>query len=193
MEADQLCLTTDLHQTLTAKHEKENSPQRDNLEIGSPMPSESNPEPVPIENLAELISSTTKPPSLLRKDPEPDPNCLAGKSPRYEWIPENKMPPKEVIGKVGDPRNVIESQRQPKHSSNAVSLLDEECPKNFHQAMISELHQHWEDAIQKELDNMEKHQVWSPATLTENTKPLSTTWVFKRKTEKDENLTKFKA
>ncbi|MBW0587460.1 hypothetical protein O181_127175 [Austropuccinia psidii MF-1] len=139
------------------------------------MPSESNPEPVPIENLAELISSTTKPPSLLRTDPEPDPNRLSGKSPRYEWIQENKLPPKEIIGKVGDPRNVIESQRRPKHSANAVSFLDEECPKNFHQAMKSELHQHWEDSIQKERDNMEKHQVWSPATLTENTKPLSTT------------------
>ncbi|MBW0551046.1 hypothetical protein O181_090761 [Austropuccinia psidii MF-1] len=59
--------------------------------------------------------------------------------------------------------------------------------------MKSDLHQHWEDAIQKELDNMEKHQVWSPATLTENTKALSTTWVFKRKTDEDGNLTKFKA
>ncbi|MBW0527427.1 hypothetical protein O181_067142 [Austropuccinia psidii MF-1] len=140
-----------------------------------------------MEDSTEVISSRTKPSSLFRtNNPEPDPNHLAkGKSPRYEWIPENEPPPKEILGKVGDPRNVMESRRRPKHSANAVSLLDEECPKNFHQ--------HWEDAIQKELDNMEKHQVWSPATLTENTKPLSTTWVFKCKTNEDGNLTKFKA
>ncbi|MBW0555456.1 hypothetical protein O181_095171 [Austropuccinia psidii MF-1] len=132
MKADQLQLITDLNQTLTTKPEKENSPQRKNFEIGSPTPSESNPEPDPIKNLTEVISSKKKPPSLSRTDPEPDPNCLAEKSPRYEWIPENKPPPKAIIGKVGNPRNVIESQRQPKHSDNAVSLLDEECPKNFH-------------------------------------------------------------
>ncbi|MBW0481596.1 hypothetical protein O181_021311 [Austropuccinia psidii MF-1] len=183
----------DRQQTLTTKHKKENSSQRDNLEIGSPTPSESNLEPSPIENSEELISSTTKPPSLLRTDPNPDPTRLAGKSPTYDLIPENKLPPKEIIGKVGDPWNVIESQRRPKHSANAVSLLDKECPNNFHQAMKCELHQHWEDAIQKELENMEKHQVWSPATLTENTKPLSTTWVFKFKTNEEGTLTKFKA
>ncbi|MBW0554939.1 hypothetical protein O181_094654 [Austropuccinia psidii MF-1] len=174
MEADLLRLTTDLNQTLTTEHEKK-SPQRTNLEIGSPTPSESNLEPDQIEDSTEVISTKTKSPSLLRTDnPEPDPNRL----------------PK---GKVGDPRNVIESRRQPKHSANAVSLLDEGCPKNFHQAMKSDLHQHWEDAIQKELDKMEKHQVWSPTTLTENTKHLSTTWVSKCKTNKDGNLTKFKA
>ncbi|MBW0527818.1 hypothetical protein O181_067533 [Austropuccinia psidii MF-1] len=162
-------------QTLITKHEKENSPQRTDLEIGSPTPSESSFEPDPIEDLTEVIYLKTKSPSLPRTDnPEPDPNCLTkGKSPRYEWIPENEPPPKEILGKVGGHRN--------------------ECPKNFHQAMKSHLHQHWEDSIKKELDNMEKHQVWSPATLTENTKPLSTNWVFKCNTNKDGNLTKFKS
>ncbi|MBW0557849.1 hypothetical protein O181_097564, partial [Austropuccinia psidii MF-1] len=185
---------TDLNQTLATKHEEGNPPQKNNLEMGSPTPPESNLEPDPVEDLPEVIPSRAKPPSLSRSDnPEPNPSRLAkGKSPRYKWIPENEQPPKEILGKVGDPRNVMESQRRPKHTANAVSLLDEECPKNFHQAMKSNLHQHWEDAIQKELDNMEKHQVWSPATLTENTKALSTTWVFKRKTNEDGNLTKFK-
>ncbi|MBW0473453.1 hypothetical protein O181_013168 [Austropuccinia psidii MF-1] len=173
MEADQLRLTTDLNQTLSTKLEEENSPQRNNLEIGSPLPPESNLEPDPMEDLTEVISSRTKPSSLL------------------EQTTLNQTP--IVLPKVEDPSNVMESQRRTKHSANTVSLLDEECPKNFLQAMKSDLHQHWEDAIQKELDNMEKHQFWFPATLTENTKPLSTTWVLKRKTDEDGNLTKFKA
>ncbi|MBW0530485.1 hypothetical protein O181_070200 [Austropuccinia psidii MF-1] len=42
---------------------------------------------------------------------------------------------------------------------------------------------------------MEKHCVWSPTTITpgEAKKPLSTTWVFKQKTDEDGNLSKFKA
>ncbi|MBW0561477.1 hypothetical protein O181_101192 [Austropuccinia psidii MF-1] len=177
METDQLRLTTDLNHTLATEHEEGNPPQKNNLEMGSPTPPESNLEPDPVEDSPEVIPSRTKPPSLSRSDdPEPNPSRLTkGKSPRYKWIPENEPPPKKILGKVGDPRSVMESQRRPKHTANAVSLLDEECPKSFHQAMKSDLHQHWEDAIQKELDNMEKHQVWSPATLTENTKALSTT------------------
>ncbi|MBW0476429.1 hypothetical protein O181_016144 [Austropuccinia psidii MF-1] len=85
---------------------------------------------------------------LSRTDPEHNPNPPPkGKSPRYEWIPENEPPPKEILGKLGDPRNMIESRRQPKSSSNAVSILDKECQKNFHQAMKSKLHKHWEDAV----------------------------------------------
>ncbi|MBW0500970.1 hypothetical protein O181_040685 [Austropuccinia psidii MF-1] len=40
---------------------------------------------------------------------------------------------------------------------------------------------------------MAKHQVWSPTEETNHIKPLSTTWVFKRKTDENRNLSKFKA
>ncbi|MBW0513604.1 hypothetical protein O181_053319 [Austropuccinia psidii MF-1] len=153
---------------------KENSSEIINLEISALMLSLPDPEPKSIENSTERINPKTNLPILSRPDPEPDSN----------------PPPK---GKVGDSRNVIESRRRPNHSVNAVLLLDKEFPKNFHQAMKSDLHQHWEDAIQKELDYMEKPQVWSPTTLKEDTKLLSATWVFKCKTNEDGNLTKFKA
>ncbi|MBW0551048.1 hypothetical protein O181_090763 [Austropuccinia psidii MF-1] len=113
MEADQLRLTTDLNQTLATEHEERNPPQKNNLEMGSPTPLESYLEPDPVEDLPEVIPSRKKPPSLSRSDdPEPNPSHLAkGKSPRYEWIPENEPPPKDILGKVGDPSNVMESQR----------------------------------------------------------------------------------
>ncbi|MBW0480140.1 hypothetical protein O181_019855 [Austropuccinia psidii MF-1] len=59
--------------------------------------------------------------------------------------------------------------------------------------MTSELNQQWKNAISNELENMEKHQFWSPKTIERSIKPLSTTWVFKRKTNENENLTKLKA
>ncbi|MBW0511819.1 hypothetical protein O181_051534 [Austropuccinia psidii MF-1] len=59
--------------------------------------------------------------------------------------------------------------------------------------MKSELNQQWKNAISNELENMEKHQVWSSTTIDKDITPVSTTWVFKRKTNKNGNLTKFKA
>ncbi|MBW0466610.1 hypothetical protein O181_006325 [Austropuccinia psidii MF-1] len=175
IEADQLQLATDLDQTLiksspkVSQHEKEVSPQRNNLEIGSPIPSRSDPESDPTENSTEETTTKTNQPALSRTDPEPDPNPPPkGKIRRYEWIPENEPPPKEILGKVGDPRNIIESRRQCKHSANAFSLLDKECPKNFHQPMKSDLNKHWEDAIQKELESMENTK-FSPPFPQKNT------------------------
>ncbi|MBW0479251.1 hypothetical protein O181_018966 [Austropuccinia psidii MF-1] len=78
------------------------------------------------------------------------------------------------------------------HSANfsELSLLD---PKNYKQAINSVESKNWEQAISQELQNMAKHSVWSPCNEPNNCKPLTTTWVFKRKTDEDGNLTKFKA
>ncbi|MBW0519960.1 hypothetical protein O181_059675 [Austropuccinia psidii MF-1] len=40
---------------------------------------------------------------------------------------------------------------------------------------------------------MRNHKVWSPTIPESHMKPLSTTWVFKCKTDKNGNLSKFKA
>ncbi|MBW0525862.1 hypothetical protein O181_065577 [Austropuccinia psidii MF-1] len=40
---------------------------------------------------------------------------------------------------------------------------------------------------------MTKHSVWSPCNEPTNFKPLTTTWVFKQRTDEDSNLTKFKS
>ncbi|MBW0567318.1 hypothetical protein O181_107033 [Austropuccinia psidii MF-1] len=93
------------------EHEKENFPERKNLEISTPIPSRPDPRPDSIENSTERIISKTNLQVLSRTDPEPDPNPpLMGKSPRSEWIPENEPPSKEILGKVGDPRNMIKSR-----------------------------------------------------------------------------------
>ncbi|MBW0540618.1 hypothetical protein O181_080333 [Austropuccinia psidii MF-1] len=104
--------------------------------------------------------------------------------------PANKS--KEIVGEVGDPRNILEASRWPKHSANfsELTLLD---PKNYKQAIHSVKSKNWEEAISQELQNMTKHSVWSPCNEPTNCKPLTTTWMFKQKTDEDGNLTKFKA
>ncbi|MBW0479363.1 hypothetical protein O181_019078 [Austropuccinia psidii MF-1] len=86
----------------------------------------------------------------------------------YSWIPEHE------------------------HHANLANHLSLD-PKTYIQALSSPDGEEWMKAINVELKNMAKHQVWSPTKETNHIKPLSTTWVFKRKTNKNGNLSKFKA
>ncbi|MBW0541300.1 hypothetical protein O181_081015 [Austropuccinia psidii MF-1] len=163
----------------------------DNPPINNNLLSESLSDPEPNHDKEEehstLIPTNEKeetPPNL--KPPE------AKSSKQYEWVPENQSPPKEILGKVGDPQNILQHSRLT-HTANTVSLLENNDPKTYSQALNSNHQQEWQKAIATELENMKKHHVWSPSETIENIKPLSTTWVFKRKADEDRNLTKFKA
>ncbi|MBW0468182.1 hypothetical protein O181_007897 [Austropuccinia psidii MF-1] len=113
----------------------------------------------------------------------------------YEWIPENCPPPKEIHGEVGDPQNIVNSNQRHKHMANYAIHSINDDPKTYRQAMNCQFSDKWSKAIQTELENMEKHCVWSPITKTtiEGENPLSTTWAFKQKTDENGHLTKFKA
>ncbi|MBW0490539.1 hypothetical protein O181_030254 [Austropuccinia psidii MF-1] len=52
---------------------------------------------------------------------------------------------------------------------------------------------HWKQAISHELSNMDIHKVCPPISDNTEIKTLTTTWVFKKKTNKNGNLTKYKA
>ncbi|MBW0465060.1 hypothetical protein O181_004775 [Austropuccinia psidii MF-1] len=92
----------------------------------------------------------------------------------YSWIPEHEI------------------DTRPKHNANLADHLSLD-PKTYIQALNSPDGEEWIKAINVELKNMAKHQVWSPTEETNHIKPLSTTWVFKRKTGENGNLSKFKA
>ncbi|MBW0479872.1 hypothetical protein O181_019587 [Austropuccinia psidii MF-1] len=158
----------------------------DNPPINNNLLSESLSDPNPNHDKEEEHST------LIPTNEEEETPPEAKSSKRYKWVPENQPPPKEILGKVGDPQNILQHSRQT-HTANAVSLLENDNPKTYSQAMNSNHQQEWQNTIATELENMKKHHVWSPSETIENIKPLSTTWVFKRKTDKDGNLTKFKA
>ncbi|MBW0510059.1 hypothetical protein O181_049774 [Austropuccinia psidii MF-1] len=40
----------------------------------------------------------------------------------YKWMPKDQPPANEIHGEVGDPRNIIESRQQPKHSKHCNHL-----------------------------------------------------------------------
>ncbi|MBW0572780.1 hypothetical protein O181_112495, partial [Austropuccinia psidii MF-1] len=66
-------------------------------------------------------------------------------------------------------------------------------PKSYSQATHHPDSKQWLAAIDNELSNMKKHQVWSPHEQDKSIHLLTTTWVFKREKNTDGNLTKYKA
>ncbi|MBW0466730.1 hypothetical protein O181_006445 [Austropuccinia psidii MF-1] len=110
----------------------------------------------------------------------------------YTWVPETSNPNQnEMIGDI-DPQKFLNEFRQKIHSINSVSTLNSD-PKTYMQALRSPEKNFWIDAIKTELNNMIKHQVWTASNHPPNLKPLSTTWIFRKKTNENGNLTKFKA
>ena len=59
--------------------------------------------------------------------------------------------------------------------------------------MHSSSQDQWKGAIGTKLGNMDQHNVWTPVKQTDSIHPLTTTWVFKRKTNKNGDLSKYKA
>ncbi|MBW0511601.1 hypothetical protein O181_051316, partial [Austropuccinia psidii MF-1] len=86
----------------------------------------------------------------------------------------------------------LESSKRKKHTANLSEILHNN-PKNYKQAMSNEDSDHWKQAISQELSNMDKHNIWSPISNEKEIKVLTTTWVFKKKTDENGNLTKYKA
>ena len=53
--------------------------------------------------------------------------------------------------------------------------------------------EHWEAAMQKEMDSIYSNNVWDLVELPENRKPIGSKWVFKKKTEADRSIERYKA
>ncbi|MBW0492601.1 hypothetical protein O181_032316 [Austropuccinia psidii MF-1] len=109
----------------------------------------------------------------------------------YSWVPESENTTTQEISSRIDENNILTTSRR-NHSANAVTIITND-PKNYEEAIRSEEKDFWLEAITTELENMSKHNVWSPVNIPINYKPLTTTWVFKKKTDKNGNLTKYKA
>ncbi|MBW0539778.1 hypothetical protein O181_079493 [Austropuccinia psidii MF-1] len=130
-------------------------------------------------------------PSPVEEDTPIQPQLPAYKG--YLWVPEHESASQNKIhGDFGNPNNILPYQRRSRHHANLANHFSSD-PKTYQEAINGSNSQEWKNAIKVELENMGNHKVWSPTTPESHMKPLSTTWVFKRKTDKNSNLSKFKA
>jgi hypothetical protein len=110
----------------------------------------------------------------------------------YTWVPEDEPASQEIQGEV-NPSNIIKPGRRTCHSAN-TAILSNDDPKTYHQAVSAYNKENWDSAISNELGHMDRLNVWSIVDVSgKDIRPLTTTWVFKKKTDQNGNLTKYKA
>lgn len=71
--------------------------------------------------------------------------------------------------------------------------INTSVPKSYTQAIKSADSDKWIKAIEKELDNMKSHNVWTICEMKNNTKLLNCTWVFKIKLDDENKPIEYKA
>ncbi|MBW0504742.1 hypothetical protein O181_044457 [Austropuccinia psidii MF-1] len=121
------------------------------------------------------------------------PNCP--KAPKhvkgYVWFNQAIDKSKEIIDNVGDPWRICDETWKKKYTAKLSEILHND-PKNYKKEMCHEDSDNWKQSISQELRNMEKHEAWSPISNRKEIKALTTTLVFKKNTDKNGNLTKYK-
>jgi hypothetical protein len=149
---------------------------------------------IPDETSAdETVEDTALPPLPI------DPRPVKG----YAYVPHYDVAPNDINSNI-DPTNIIERGRQ--HRANAVTLppihqafvivgepASMKDPKTFSQAMRCLDRNEWLMAVEIELNNIRRHEVWVVAPMKTSTRLLDTVWVFKRKYNADGELLKYKA
>ncbi|PLW38782.1 hypothetical protein PCASD_12562 [Puccinia coronata f. sp. avenae] len=152
-------------------------------------------------------SGSSAPPAVLAEKspsvPSTSPSIPAPAEPSvkgYALVPHFDKAPQDISSAI-DPFNIIEGSRRRRalvmrrHQANLIvgepaSLKD---PRTYGDILGRLDESHWLMAVEVELNNIRRHEVWVVAPLTPGVKPLDTTWVFKRKFDADGELLKYKA
>nr|XP_016495906.1 PREDICTED: uncharacterized protein LOC107814916 [Nicotiana tabacum] len=103
-----------------------------------------------------------------------------------EWRSDPEYPQKFIIG---DPNEGIKTRGALKKKEN-VALISQVEPKKIEEALKDSS---WVQAIQEELDQFGKNQVWNLIPKPENVSVIGTKWVFKNKLNEDVNVVRNKA
>ena len=68
-------------------------------------------------------------------------------------------------------------------------LLDHDEPTNYEEAMMSPDSVKWLKAIKSEIWSMYENEVWTLTDLTVDRWAIENKWIFKKKTDADDNAT----
>ncbi|KAI7954364.1 hypothetical protein MJO28_004764 [Puccinia striiformis f. sp. tritici] len=140
----------------------------DPLEQPIPTGSESSDDDAHFEEALINPGNTSSPilanpiPSVPATSPDPP-----APTKHYSWVPVDQPAPQEISSEI-DPANIISGSRRTTHSANAVAYLKED-PRSYNEAINSVHKEDWVKAIESELGNMDKHQVWTLAQLPQDT------------------------
>lgn len=164
--------------------------------IPEPLPA---PQPVPQRTEEPLQEEEpVRPQTPVLIEPEtlisPAPVVQARQSRRLKEKGENRGSMDETVSHTawyGD------SARQAYLASEVAIILavgdSTNTPNTVHDALSSPESKHWEEAMIKELANIELKDTWEETTLPHGRKPIDSRWVFAIKLDADGRILKYKA
>jgi hypothetical protein len=74
-----------------------------------------------------------------------------------------------------------------------LSVVDEEEPRTFREAMNSKLKERWKEAIESEFSSLKENKTWMVSELPNGKKTIKTRWVFRIKLNERNEPERFKA
>jgi hypothetical protein len=107
----------------------------------------------------------------------------------YALVPHFDVAPRDISSLVSED-NIILGRRR---ANNIIMEPLADNPLMYFDAVHSDDAVEWVAAINNELQNMERHVVWSVHPLLPGCKPLLCKWVFKKKFNMFGEIDKFKA
>ena len=72
-------------------------------------------------------------------------------------------------------------------------MYNADVPKSYDEAMTSPEANNWQEAMQSEYDSLSDNNTWDITDLPEGKRIIGGKWVFNKKFDKDNDLTKYKA
>jgi len=123
----------------------------------------------------------------------PDSNVVPESSKKgYQYVPHFSVAPRDISSALSE-ENIISTRFRSARGNHIVMEPAPSDPTTYQAATSSKDAEEWIAAIDNELGNMERQNVWSITLLTPGAKPISCKWVFKRKYDENGLIEKFKA
>ncbi|XP_070050011.1 uncharacterized protein [Nicotiana tomentosiformis] len=146
-----------------------------------------------IQETSKSQKSTNKPDSLVEStneisnsQSEPPEESTTHTVRPNEWRSEPEYPQKFIIG---DPSEGMKTRGALKKKTN-IALISQIEPKKIEEALKDSS---WLQAMQEELDQFDKNQVWKLMPNPENDLVIGTKWVFRNKLNEDGKVVRNKA
>lgn len=110
--------------------------------------------------------------------------------PSFSYIPSSVPAPRDISSNI-DESNILSHRRR----ANAASAhqANSADPTSYNQALKRPDAHLWIESIQREIDALERMGVWTEVVLPAGERALGTTWAFRRKTNQDGELIKYKS
>lgn len=131
-------------------------------------------------------SSNFSPASLIVPSPNSPP---APPKPSFSYVPASQPAPQEITSNI-DPENILTHRHRA--NADAACHTNTVYPVSYNQALQRPESHLWVEPIQQGLNALEKMNVLTEVSLPEGEQALGTTWAFKRKTNQDGELIKYK-